>query len=342
MSLAIHLIVVAVLTLVAVRAAMEPAQGPERYMDFDDAGAEPVLDELPTREDSQPSSAVASTPAPIAPQPPTLASDAVPVVPVAVPRDEAAPSAEPASDAWLAPASATPDAGATPGERPSAELPPSSAAPPGGDVKFAGLGSSNARSVVYAVDASGPMVTTLPEIIDELVRSVSRLSPTQRFGVVVFRLKADGTTSESFMPVLVRATPQAKKEVREWLLSLAPAGRSNPLAGLRTAMELRPDAIFLLSRGIERSGGGLWDLGLDAIMEELDRLNPADERTGRRDVVIKTIQFLDEDPTGTMQRIGQVHGQGVSREGRKLPGYRVVKRGSELAEDPIAVPEEDP
>jgi hypothetical protein len=80
-------------------------------------------------------------------------------------------------------------------------------------------------------------------------------------------------------------------------------------------------------------------------MDELDLLNPADERSGRRSVVIKTIQFLDEDPTGTMQRIGQVHGQGVSaagKGGRVLPGYRVVKRGSELMDEPVMLPGTEP
>lgn len=332
-SLAIHLVVVAVLTLVAVRAAMEPAQGPERYMDFDDAGNEPVIEDAPVRPAAPSAPAVkASEPAVSVPETPSVA------VPVAERGEVAAPT-EPVADTWLAPASLTPEKTASSSERAAADVPIPAI---GGEVKFAGLGSSNARSVVYAVDASGPMVSTLPEVIEELVRSVSRLSATQRFGVVVFRLKADGTESESFMPVLVRATPQAKKELREWLLALAPAGRSNPLSGLRAALEMRPDAVFLLSRGIERSGGGLWELGLDATLGELDLLNPADEHTGRRSVVIKTIQFLDEDPTGTMQRIGQVHGQGINAAGRALPGYRVVKRGSELMDEPVMLPGTEP
>jgi hypothetical protein len=332
-SLAIHLVVVSVLALVAVRAAMEPRAGPERYMDFDDAGAEATVDNAPAMPPSAPASGAPSAqptpepPAPVAPLARTETSEA----PAA--SDEPASPPSPVTDAWLAPLSLKPPSTDANQKRGIVGSPlPMPAA--GGEVKFAGLGSSNARSVVYAVDASGPMVSSLPEVIDELVRSVSRLSATQKFGVVVFRQKEDETETESFMPVLVRATPQAKKEVRAWLLALSPTGRSNPLAGLRTALEMRPDAVFLLSRGIERSGGGLWELGLDATMEELDKLNPVDERTGRRAVVIKTIQFLDEDPTGTMQRIGQVHGTGASAAGKALPGYRVVKRGSELMEEP--------
>ncbi len=329
-SLAIHLVLAALVAFVALRAAMEPAQGPERYMDFDDAGSEAAPEEAPAL------AATTGAPAPAAQAPVT------PVIPDAsAPESAPAPSAEtaeaaaePVADAWLAPAPLTTGSPPPKAERRVADLLSLAPVASGGEVKFAGLGSSNARSVVYVVDASGPMVSTLPEVIAELVRSVSRLSAGQRFGVVLFRLKDDGTETESFMPVLMRATPQAKKEVREWLLALTPSGRSNPLSGLRVALEMRPDAVFLLSRGIERSGGGLWELGLDATMEELDRLNPAEEHTGMRAVVIKTIQFLDEDPTGTMQRIGQVHGHGVSPAGRALPGYRVVKRGSELMEEP--------
>lgn len=342
-SLAIHLTLVSVLAFVAVRAAMEPPVGPERYMEFDDAGAEATsLDNtmLPADASSSSSAPAIAESRPLPATPDTSIALAAPSAPL--PPSEPAPSAdasaESTSAAWLAPApiSTAPAASSdAPADRPrsTAALPPIT--PKGGDVTFAGLGSSNARSVVYVVDASGPMVSALREVIDELDRSVSRLSATQRFGVIAFRRLDNGKETESFMPVLVRATPQAKKELREWLLALSPSGKSNPLSGLRAALELRPDAVFLLSRGIERSGGGLWERGLDATMDELDLLNPVNERSGRRDVVIKTIQFLDEDPTGTMQRIGQLHGLSKTAAGIAQPGYRVIKRGSELKDDPL-------
>ena len=82
--------------------------------------------------------------------------------------------------------------------------------------------------------------------------------------------------------------------------------------------------IFLLSRSIRRSGGaagdgtgvaaigesagGVWGRGTAEIMAELDKLNPV--RGTQRRVVIKALQFLEEDPTGTMQAIGEQHGDG--------------------------------
>jgi hypothetical protein len=238
--------------------------------------------------------------------------------------------------------------------------PIAAAAPTATEVRFAGLGASTARGVVYVIDASGPMVSSLPEVVREVVRSISRLGPSQRFGVVVFRKRVRGAPAEAgltapaaddqagsapvedppgddrsfewFTPSLVRATPEAKERVARWLSGVRPGGRSTPLDGLRAAIELGPDAIFLLSRGIERSGGGVWDLGLARTMAELDRLNPRDPETGRRPIVIKTIQFLDEDPTGIMQAIGRAHG-GAGRAGAgggAADSYTVIRRGADL------------
>lgn len=195
---------------------------------------------------------------------------------------------------------------------------------PGG-VRFAGLGASNARAVVYVVDASGPMVTSLPRVLEEVVRSADQLSPMQKFGVVLFRETEDGSGVEMFSPVLVRATPTAKRRLAEWLGAVEPRGASNPLAGLEAALAMKPDAVFLLSRSIARSGGGVWNHGIDATLARLDELNPplpSSRGPVRRAVLIQTIQFLDDDPTGIMQAIGARHGQGA--------GYRVVRRGEDL------------
>ncbi len=79
--------------------------------------------------------------------------------------------------------------------------------------------------------------------------------------------------------------------------------------------------MFLLSRSIRRSSGeretgGVWGRGPEETLAELDRMNPK-RAGGHRRVAIKAIQFLEEDPTGTMQMIGTEHGDG--------PGsYRVL------------------
>lgn len=178
------------------------------------------------------------------------------------------------------------------------------------EVRFAGLGMPRAASVVYVVDASGPMVTSLPMVLTELRRSIANLAPVQRFQVIIYR--DQGTTPYQVFDTrgkrLVKATTRSKIALDPWLDKIHPAGKSNPLPGLTAAIELKPDVIFLLARSIKRSGGA-WGQGRDQILAELERLNPPNDE-GQRPVVIKTIQFLDEDPSGVMQAIGQIHGQG--------------------------------
>jgi len=205
----------------------------------------------------------------------------------------------------------------------TSESPAAVATEAAGGVRFAGLGASNARSVVYVVDASGPMVTSMPRVIAELRRSVEQLAPTQKFCVVLFRRTENEAGPEIFAPVLMRATPSAKRRLVDWLAQATPAGASNPLTGLEAALALKPDAVFLLSRSIVRSGGGVWEDGLEATLARLEELNPPQGAHAARPTLIQTIQFLDDDPTGIMQAIGARHGQGA--------GYRVVRRGEDIA-----------
>jgi hypothetical protein len=191
-------------------------------------------------------------------------------------------------------------------------------------VTFGGLGASSVGSVVYVVDCSGPMVTSLQMVMEEVKRSVARLTSSQKFDVVIFHKAGnDSAGAESFCPILLRATTSAKDRLTDWLAAAEPAGRSSPMTGLELALSLKPDAIFLLSRSIERSGGNVWGLGLDETMDRLEYLNPLiSSNPPKRAILIQTIQFLEEDPSGIMQSIGQRHGGGR--------GYRVVRRQQDL------------
>ncbi len=185
---------------------------------------------------------------------------------------------------------------------------------------FAGLGARQAVSIVYVVDASGAMVSSLKFVLAELERSVRSLSSGQKFQVVLFREREGQAEPYDLLdvgggkPRLLPATPANKASLAAWLAGITPTGRSNPLDGLKRGIEFDPDAVFLLSRSIRRSGGaddmGVWGRGPRETLAELDRLNPRDSRTGRRRVVIKAIQFLEPDPTGTMPLIGEQHGDG--------------------------------
>lgn len=361
-SAVIHAGLLATLGLIVWRVVLDPAVlAPEVRVSFDDVGLgdappSPLPPPLPA-ETTPPEASAGTPPPPTTVSKPTLAgfaesSTAEPTP--ADPRADSATSTNPSADDANHDGSTTTHAdtaalGSLTGLFDDASplgAPGTETAPPvsGRPVAFGGLGSSSARSVVYVVDASGPMVTSLPLVIAAVERSVARLSPSQKFGVVLFRTldsfdaedappNGERVGTELFTPILVRATPLAKQRLSAWLKTIKPMGRSNPLDGLEHALALKPEAVFLLSRSINRTGGGVWDQGLDATLDRLDQLNPVGRWSHRRPVVIKTIQFVDEDPTGIMQAIGEQHSpspQPGTPAAKSDRGYTVVKRAEDL------------
>jgi hypothetical protein len=170
---------------------------------------------------------------------------------------------------------------------------------------FVGLTASNARRIVYVIDASGSMIRSWPIVLDELMRSLRGLSEEQSFGVVFFqrneaivvppvgRLRTGGAAQ----PDLVRA----------WIdEQIIPQGRSNPMEAIDRALAYQPDVIFLLSENI--TGSGQFEIDRDDLLRLLDQRNPIDRKTGRRRTQINCIQFLDPDPLGTLERIAAEHG----------------------------------
>lgn len=225
------------------------------------------------------------------------------------------------SSAFPVPAAHVPAAIAPPAPDPAVE--PSSlriASGSAGPASFAGVTSRRAGSVVFVVDCSGSMVSALSIVLEELARSIERLAPDQRFAIIPFRDEGAESEPPTFPArlALVPATDQNLAAARAFLRSLSPGGRSDPLAGLRPALSLKPEAIFFLARSIPRTTGtgiGTWGAGEAAILAELDRLNPVTPRrdgTLARATQINAIQFLQPDPTGIMPAIGAAHGRGDS------------------------------
>lgn len=182
-------------------------------------------------------------------------------------------------------------------------------------VSFAGVKAHAARRIVYVVDASGSMVNSYAFVRARLIQSINRLSPTQRFTIVLARTQPGSTTME-VLPTerkvaYLRGIPSEKDQAVRWLRDVVVGGRSSPLEGLESALSLdpKPDLVFLLSRGFKRTDSGAWT-GVEGALAKLDVLNPMSARTGRRAVIVKTLQFLDDDPTGLMEAIGNAHGDG--------------------------------
>lgn len=202
---------------------------------------------------------------------------------------------------------------------------------------FAGVSAKRAQSVVYAVDASGAMITSLPFVLDELRRSVSALAADQKFAVVLFgRRASDRDAAAGVRPFpatgMLAATPANKAELFSWLDRVQARGASNPLDGLLRALDREPEVVFLLSRSIRRTDGreaaGDWGPGQEAILAELERANPVRKSIfgpPGRAVQVKCVQFLEEDPSGVMRAIADVHGGGEGSY-RLLPESELRRR----------------
>ncbi len=172
-------------------------------------------------------------------------------------------------------------------------------------VSFAGLRATNARTIVYVVDASGSMIGSFKTVLDELARSLAGLVPVQSFAVIFFQrnLAIPVPPANRLVAVSRASTGQAVQWARQ---NVIPSGRSNPVEALTRALALRPDCIFLLSSNI--TGAGQFEIDRQALLDALDRLNPIEAGSGRRRTQIQCIQFLDVDPLDTMRTIAERHG----------------------------------
>ena len=184
------------------------------------------------------------------------------------------------------------------------------------EVRFAGLGAGNAQDVVYVIDASGPMVSSLPSVKSMLRQSMEQLGASQRFQVVLFK---DGEFVSAPDPAnasarrqwrLIRALRENRRSVLDWVEGVQASGRGNPVPALEHAVALLQasdtGAIFILSRA--SAGSGAWEQSREQILATLDRLNPRDRRTGRRRLAIHTVQFIDLDSAGVLEAIASEHG----------------------------------
>jgi hypothetical protein len=179
-----------------------------------------------------------------------------------------------------------------------------SSAPSADEAAFMGLRTTDARRIVYLIDASGSMIASFRVVLDELARSLEALSERQSFAIIFFQ--AGEALAATPAARLVAATDSARHEALAWTAAnVVPQGRSDPLAAFETALTLEPDVIFLLSENI--TGAGRFEIDQADLLARLETLNPAEER-GRRRSRINCVQFLSTDPLETLLRIAERHG----------------------------------
>jgi len=161
----------------------------------------------------------------------------------------------------------------------------------GARIGRAGIWNLNIHTnkVVYVVDFSGSIIVAVDVLKRALKRSIGRLKPTQYFNVIVFYSSGGGqderVRTESFKPQLEPADEVNRREFFRWIDRKAPEGRTEPLAAIRRALALEPDAVFFFS-------DGYFD---DSLVSRITRAN-ADQRT--RIYCLVFDEILLEDTSG--------------------------------------------
>jgi hypothetical protein len=110
---------------------------------------------------------------------------------------------------------------------------------------FFGLEAAGDR-VVFVVDISGSMNgRRFFRARNELRQSIESLRENQQFYVIFFNDSALPMPTERLLP----ATRDNINQTLDWLKYVECGGGTNPLPGLLLALQLRPDAIYLLTDG---------------------------------------------------------------------------------------------
>lgn len=105
---------------------------------------------------------------------------------------------------------------------------------------------AHGNDFVFVVDMSGSMTgARFRRARAELRRSIESLAAPQRFYVLFFNDRAWPMPASD----LQEATEENLNDARRWLKQAQCQGGTNPLPALMLALDLRPDAIFLLSDG---------------------------------------------------------------------------------------------
>lgn len=208
---------------------------------------------------------------------------------------------------------------------------------PGTVLAMAGIRIHAARRVAFLIDASGSMLGAFPSAVDAVLDAVARLSDEQQFAVIAFQ------AGEAFVPEgepLRRAGAtlgqRGRDQLRQWLLDrVIPGGGSDPRKAVRTAMAMRPDTVVLVSSGLLGAGNTVADR--DALLADLNALNPRDARTGRRPAVFACVHLMQAEPLGALELVAREHG--VSGSYRFIPRLAALNAPSDplpAADDPLS------
>ncbi|MFM8785949.1 MAG: VWA domain-containing protein, partial [Phycisphaerales bacterium] len=154
------------------------------------------------------------------------------------------------------------------------------------------------RHIVYVIDRSGSMMgDRFLHTLLELKRSIERLPEGVPVSVVFFSSHNaySGGGSYVLMPPgrMMRATAKNKRDAVDWAETITPDGGTDPADALQVALQLKPDAIFLMT-------DGMFD-NPPAIESLLAAGNPSAK------VSINTIAFHERAAEEILKRIAAKH-----------------------------------
>ena len=110
------------------------------------------------------------------------------------------------------------------------------------------------RKVCYVVDCSGSMRGIFARVRERLADSIKNLQPDQYFYIIFF---GDDRLLEFGGGRLLRATEQTKSNAYDFIKTVRAGGRTNALAGLERALQIRdesgdaPSLVYFLTDGFE-------------------------------------------------------------------------------------------
>jgi len=100
-------------------------------------------------------------------------------------------------------------------------------------------------------------------------------------------------------PSLRPGSPANISAAAQWILKAETGGSGDPLAALKTGLDMDPNMIYILSDNI--TGSGVWEVNQNAFMAEFHKARLATEQKTKKRILFKTIQFVYPDP---LEKIG--------------------------------------
>jgi len=157
------------------------------------------------------------------------------------------------------------------------------------------------KSFIYIVDMSGSMYgDRFTRAKAELVKSIKRLNPEQKFYVFFFNDRTFPLFEPRPAKGMVPATKANVERASRWIGLRRAESTTNPNYALQQALEMKPEVIFLLT---------------DGELDEPEAVRQMIRKNNKSNVVIHTIAF--ENPEGGLTL------EAIAKENNGV--YRFVK-----------------